>query len=72
MGRNWHATTSSCSPTFETAALVAHSSCRHIGGPAKAISHIWLLAMTPFQRRRGARRFADISVETADGVARKL
>lgn len=44
----------------------------HIGGTARAISHIWLLAITPFQRRRGACRFADISVETADGVARKV
>lgn len=44
----------------------------HIGGKAKAISHIWLLAITPFQRRRGACRYADISVETADGVIHKI
>jgi hypothetical protein len=44
----------------------------HIGGPAKAITHIWLLAITPFQRRRGACRYADIRVETPDGATRKL
>ncbi|WP_202899209.1 transposase [Methylocapsa aurea] len=44
----------------------------HIGGPAKAITHIWLLAITPFQRRRGACRYSDIRVETADGATHKL
>lgn len=44
----------------------------HIGGSAKAISHIWLLAVTPFQRRRGACRYADISVATIDGATHKL
>lgn len=51
---------------------IASDYAAHIGGPAKAISHIWLLAITPFQRRRGACRFANISVETAGGVAHKL
>ncbi|MBL1256321.1 DUF3047 domain-containing protein [Methylocystis sp. Sn-Cys] len=51
---------------------VASDYAAHIGGSAKAISHIWLLAITPFQRRRGACRYADIRVETADGVAHKL
>ncbi|KAF2992131.1 DUF3047 domain-containing protein [Methylocystis sp. MJC1] len=51
---------------------VASDYAAHIGGPAKAISHIWLLAITPFQRRRGACRYADIRVETADGVAHTL
>jgi hypothetical protein len=44
----------------------------HIGGSAKAISHIWLLAVTPFQRHRGTCRYSDIKVVTADGVARNL
>ncbi|MDJ0447975.1 DUF3047 domain-containing protein [Methylocystis sp. JR02] len=51
---------------------VASDYAAHIGGSAKAISHIWLLAITPFQRRRGACRYADIRVETADGVAHTL
>ncbi|BDV34461.1 DUF3047 domain-containing protein [Methylocystis iwaonis] len=51
---------------------VASDYAAHIGGSAKAISHIWLLAITPFQRRRGACRYADIRVETADGVVQKL
>lgn len=51
---------------------VASDYAAHIGGPAKAISHIWLLAITPFQRRRGACRYANIRVETADGVAHTL
>jgi len=44
----------------------------HIGGPAKAMSHIWLLAVTPFQRRRGACRYADIRIRTGDGATHKL
>lgn len=51
---------------------IASDYADHIGGKAKAISHIWLLAITPFQRRRGACRYADISVETADGVIYKI
>ncbi|MBG0810964.1 DUF3047 domain-containing protein [Methylosinus sp. H3A] len=51
---------------------VAADYAAHIGGPAKAISHIWLLAVTPFQRRRGACRYADIRVATADGAVTKL
>jgi hypothetical protein len=44
----------------------------HIGGPAKAISQIWLLAVTPFQRRRGACRYADIKIGAEDGATFKL
>lgn len=44
----------------------------HIGGRAEAISHIWLLAITPFQRRRGACRYADIRVVTAAGETATL
>jgi hypothetical protein len=51
---------------------VASDYALHIAGSAKAISHVWLLAITPFQRRRGACRFADIRVETADGAMHKL
>ncbi|MGJ0558632.1 DUF3047 domain-containing protein [Methylocystis sp.] len=51
---------------------VASDYAAHIAGSAKAISHVWLLAITPFQRRRGACRFADIRAETADGAMRKL
>ncbi|PWB93029.1 DUF3047 domain-containing protein [Methylosinus sporium] len=51
---------------------VAADYAAHIGGPAKAISHIWLLAITPFQRRRGACRYADIRVATADGAVTRL
>ncbi|WP_435072787.1 DUF3047 domain-containing protein [Methylocystis bryophila] len=51
---------------------VAADYAAHIGGPAKAISHIWLLAVTPFQRRRGACRYADIRVSTADGAIHNL
>ncbi|QGM96619.1 DUF3047 domain-containing protein [Methylocystis parvus] len=51
---------------------VAADYATHIGGSAKAVSHIWLLAITPFQRRRGACRYADVRVATADGATRKL
>ncbi len=51
---------------------VAGDYAAHIGGPAKAISHIWLLAVTPFQRRRGAGRYADVRIGTKDGAALKL
>lgn len=51
---------------------IAADYAAHIGGPAKAITHVWLLAITPFQRRRGACRYADIRVETADGATRRL
>jgi len=51
---------------------IAADYAAHIGGPAKAVSHIWLLAVTPFQRRRGACRYGDIRVATADGVTQKL
>jgi len=43
-----------------------------IGGPAQAISQIWLLAVTPFQRRRGACRYRDIAVTAQDGTVRRL
>ncbi|WBK02549.1 DUF3047 domain-containing protein (plasmid) [Methylocystis parvus OBBP] len=51
---------------------IAADYAAHIGGPATGISHIWLLAVTPFQRRRGACRYADIGVVTEDGAALKL
>lgn len=51
---------------------VAADYSAHIGGSAKAISHIWLLAITPFQRRRGACRYADIKVATVDGAVARL
>jgi hypothetical protein len=51
---------------------VAADYAAHIGGPAKAISHVWLLAITPFQRRRGACRYADIKVSTSDGATASL
>ena len=51
---------------------VAADYAAHIGGPATKISHIWLLAVTPFQRRRGACRYAEIKVSAADGVAHVL
>jgi hypothetical protein len=51
---------------------VAADYAAHIGGPAKAISHVWLLAVTPFQRRRGACRYADIRVGAGDGVTHRL
>jgi DUF3047 family protein len=44
----------------------------HIGGSAKAISKIWLLAVAPFQRRRGACRYADIAVTTGDNTVHKV
>ena len=51
---------------------VAADYAAHIGGPAKAVSHIWLLAVTPFQRRRGACRYADIRIRTGDGATHNL
>lgn len=51
---------------------IAADYAAHIGGPAKAITHIWLLAITPFQRRRGTCRYADIRVGTAEGTVYKL
>ncbi len=51
---------------------IATDYAAHIGGPAKAISHVWLLAVTPFQRRRGACRYADITVGTRDGATHNL
>jgi hypothetical protein len=51
---------------------VAADYAAHIGGPAKGISDIWLLAITPFQRRRGACRYADINIRTVNGVALNL
>ncbi|WP_245283959.1 DUF3047 domain-containing protein [Bradyrhizobium sp. Cp5.3] len=44
----------------------------HIGGPAKSISHVWLLAITPFQRRKGTCRYADIKISTADNAVLKV
>jgi len=44
----------------------------HIGGTARGISHVWLLAITPFQRRRGACRYADIRLVTTDGTDVRL
>ncbi len=51
---------------------IAADYAAHIGGPAKGISHIWLLAVTPFQRRRGACRYADITVGRDDGAVHRL
>lgn len=51
---------------------IAADYAAHIGGPASGVSHIWLLAVTPFQRRRGACRYADIGVVTGDGATLKL
>lgn len=51
---------------------IAADYAAHIGGPAKAVTHVWLLAITPFQRRRGACRYADIRVATAEGATLKL
>ncbi len=51
---------------------IATDYAAHIGGPATGISHIWLLAVTPFQRRRGACRYADIKIGTGDGATRHL
>jgi hypothetical protein len=44
----------------------------HIGGSAKAMSHVWLLAVTPFQRRRGSCRYTDIKITTADDAVHKV
>ncbi len=44
----------------------------HIGGPAKAIVRVWLLAVTVFQRHVGACRFADIQLSSPDGAVHKL
>jgi hypothetical protein len=44
----------------------------HIGGSAKHISKVWLLAVAPFQRRRGACRYAQIKVTTADNAVHKV
>ncbi|MGJ4944046.1 DUF3047 domain-containing protein [Bradyrhizobium sp. HKCCYLS1011] len=57
---------------YEVERDIASDYAAHIGGAAKAISHIWLLAVTPFQRGRGACRYADIRIGTADGAVRKL
>lgn len=51
---------------------IASDYSTHIGGPAKAISHIWLLAITPFQRRRGACRYADMKITTADNAVHRV
>ncbi|SEN52889.1 Protein of unknown function [Bradyrhizobium sp. OK095] len=51
---------------------IAADYAANIGGPAKAISKIWLLAVTPFQRRHGACRYADIKVTTADNAVHKV
>lgn len=45
---------------------IAADYAAHIGGPAKAISAIWLLAVSPFQRLTGICRFADIAILTRD------
>ena len=51
---------------------VAADYVAHIGGSAKAISKIWLLAVAPFQRRHGACRYADITVTTDDNAVHKV
>lgn len=51
---------------------IAADYAAHIGGSAKAISKIWLLAVAPFQRRHGACRYADIAVTTADNAVHKV
>ena len=51
---------------------IAADYAAHIGGPAKAISKIWLLAVAPFQRRHGACRYADIKVTTGDSTVIKV
>jgi len=51
---------------------IAADYAAHIGGSAKAISKIWLLAVAPFQRRHGACRYADITVTSGDGVVHKV
>jgi hypothetical protein len=43
-----------------------------IGGSAKAISKIWLLAVAPFQRRHGSCRYADIKIVTGDNAVHKI
>jgi hypothetical protein len=43
-----------------------------IQGPAKAISHVWLLGVSPFQRRTGSCRYADIHIVTPDGKNYKI
>ena len=44
----------------------------HIQGPAKAISHVWLLGVSPFQRRTGSCRYADIHITTPEGKNYKI
>ena len=51
---------------------IAADYAAHIGGSAKAISKIWLLAVAPFQRRHGACRYADIRVTTGDKAVIKV
>ena len=51
---------------------VAADYAAHIGGSAKAISKIWLLAVAPFQRRHGACRYADITVTTGDNAVHRV
>ncbi|MBR0726806.1 DUF3047 domain-containing protein [Bradyrhizobium manausense] len=51
---------------------IAADYAAHIGGPAKAISKIWLLAVAPFQRRHGACRYADITVTTSDNAVHRV
>ena len=51
---------------------IAADYAAHIGGSAKAISKIWLLAVAPFQRRHGACRYADVKVTTADNAVHKV
>ena len=51
---------------------IAADYAAHIGGSAKAISKIWLLAVAPFQRRHGACRYADIKVTTGDKAVHKV
>lgn len=51
---------------------IAADYAAHIGGSAKAIAKIWLLAVAPFQRRHGACRYADIKVTTGDNAVHRV
>ena len=44
----------------------------HVGGDAERIVRVWLLAVTIFQRRGAACRFADICLRAPDGEVRIL
>lgn len=44
----------------------------HVGGTAKNVVRVWLLAVTIFQRRSGACRYASINLQSPDQVHRIL